>query len=154
MVYTNTQSSTYKPNGKKFSIMYGSGPVSGIFSSDSVGFGGLNLTDYTFAEVNNLVGLGQAYSQGHFDGILGLGFDSISVGGVPTVMKTLIASGQLAQPVFGFYLGDNQVGELEFGGTDPKHYSGGFTYVPLSAETYWQVAMDDVKLGGSSVSST
>merc|ERR1712232_433040 len=95
-----------------------------------------------------------AYRVGKFDGILGLGFDRISVGGVPTIMKALVASGQLAQPVFGFYLGNQQAGELEFGGTDPKHYSGSFTYVPLSAETYWQVALDGVKFGGESVSST
>jgi len=94
-----------------------------------------------------------AYRVGKFDGILGLGFDRISVGGVPTIMKALVASGQLAQPVFGFYLGNQQAGELEFGGTDPKHYSGDFTYVPLSAETYWQVALDAVKFGSDSVSS-
>merc|ERR1712216_539826 len=31
-------------------------------------------------------------------------------------------------------------------------YTGDFTYVPLSAETYWQVALDGVKLGSDSVS--
>jgi len=114
--------------------------------------GGFKLSDFTFAEVNDYSGLGIAYRVGKFDGILGLGFDRISVGGVPTIMKSLVASGQMAQPVFGFYLGNQQAGELEFGGTDSKHYSGDFTYVPLSAETYWQVALDGVKFGSDSVS--
>jgi len=134
--------------------MYGSGPVSGFYSSDVVTFGSFNLPDFTFAEVNDYSGLGVAYRVGKFDGILGLGWDRISVGGVPTIMKALVASGQMAQPVFGFYLGDNTAGELEFGGTDPKHYSGEFTYVPLSSETYWAVDLDGVKFGSESVSTT
>jgi len=153
-IYTHSKSSTYKANGTVFKIMYGSGPVSGFYSSDAVTFGGFNLADFTFAEVNDYSGLGIAYRVGKFDGILGLGWDRISVGGVPTIMKALVASGQMAQPVFGFYLGNQANGELEFGGTDPKHYSGEFTYVPLNAETYWQVALDSVKFGGDSVSTT
>lgn len=153
-IYTNKKSSTYKANGTVFKIMYGSGPVSGVYSADTVTFGGFTLKDFTFAEVNDYSGLGIAYRVGKFDGILGLGFDRISVGGVPTIMKSLVASGQMAEPVFGFYLGDQQAGELEFGGTDPKHYSGDFTYVDLNAETYWQVALDGVKFGSDSVSTT
>jgi len=134
--------------------MYGSGPVSGVYSSDNVALGGFALNDFTFAEVDDYSGLGIAYRVGKFDGILGLGFDRISVGGVPTIMKSLVASGELTAPVFGFYLGDKVAGELEFGGVDPKHYSGDFTYVDLSAETYWQVALDGVKFGSDSVSTT
>merc|ERR1711920_617932 len=78
----------------------------------------------------------------------------ISVGGVPTFMRALVDSEQLAEPVFAFYLGDNQPGELVFGGVDKKHYTGDFSFVPLSSETYWQVALDGVKLGSDSVSST
>eukprot|EP00928_Gymnodinium_smaydae_P094474 TRINITY_DN793_c0_g3_i1.p1 TRINITY_DN793_c0_g3~~TRINITY_DN793_c0_g3_i1.p1 ORF type:complete len:384 (+),score=130.90 TRINITY_DN793_c0_g3_i1:67-1218(+) len=153
-IYEHKSSSTYKANGTEFKIMYGSGPVSGFYSADDVSFGGFKLQDFTFAEVNDYSGLGVMYRVGKFDGILGLGFDSISVGGVPTIMKALVASGQMAQPVFGFFLGDQQAGELEFGGSDPKHYSGDFTYVPLSHENYWQVALDGVKFAGDGISST
>jgi len=153
-IYEHSHSSTYKANGTKFNIMYGSGPVAGIFSADKVSFGGLELPDYTFAEVNDYSGLGVSYRLAKFDGILGLGFDRISVGGVPCPMRALVASGQLDEPVFGFYLGNNMAGELEFGGVDPKHYSGSFTYVPLATETYWGVALDGVKLGGEPASDT
>jgi hypothetical protein len=153
-IYDSAKSSTYKKNGTVFKIQYGSGPVSGQFCADDVTIGSLKLKDFTFAEVDDTSGLGIGYRLGKFDGILGLGWDRISVGGVPTVMSALVASGELPQPVFGFYLGNNQPGELVFGGTDKKHYTGDFTYVPLSAETYWQVALDGVKLGSDSVSST
>mmetsp|Transcript_113299 Transcript_113299/g.178218 ORF Transcript_113299/g.178218 Transcript_113299/m.178218 type:complete len:381 (+) Transcript_113299:73-1215(+) len=153
-IYSHDKSSTYQKNGSVFKIQYGSGPVSGVFSADDVSIGSLKLQDFTFAEVDDTSGLGIGYRLGKFDGILGLGWDKISVDGVPTVMNALVKSGELAQPVFGFYLGNNQPGELEFGGVDKKHYSGDFTYVPLSSETYWAVALDGVKLGSDSVSST
>lgn len=43
-----------------------------------------------FAEITDASGLGAAYKAGQFDGILGLAFDSISVGHVPTVFHNLI----------------------------------------------------------------
>merc|ERR1712032_955807 len=152
--YSHDKSSTYHKNGTVFKIQYGSGPVSGVYSSDDVTIGQLTVKDFTFAEVDNTGGLGLGYRLGRFDGILGLGWDSISVGGVPTIMKALVGAKQLADPVFAFYLGNLAPGELVFGGVDEKHYTGDFTFVPLSSETYWQVALDDVKLGGASVSST
>jgi len=153
-VYSHGKSSTYHANGTVFKIQYGSGPVSGVYSADDVMIGDLKLKDFTFAEVDKTSGLGLGYRFGKFDGILGLGWDSISVGGVPTVMNALVGSKQLPQPVFAFYLGNNQPGELIFGGVDPKHYTGDFKFVPLSSESYWEINLDGVKLGDASVSST
>jgi len=153
-IYKHKKSSTYVANGTEFKIMYGSGPVSGYYSADTVSFAGFELPGFKFAEVNDYSGLGMAYRFGKFDGILGLGWDHISVGGVPTVMKALVESKQLDEPVFGFYLGNNKVGELEIGGVDPKHYSGDFTYVPLCTETYWGVELDGVNLGSEGISNT
>jgi len=153
-IYDHSKSSTYAKNGSVFKIQYGSGPVSGVFSADTVNIGPFALKDYTFAEVDVTSGLGLGYRFGKFDGILGLGWDAISVGKVPTPMNALVASGQLAKPVFGFYLGNNAPGELVFGGVDSKHYTGDFFYVPLSAKTYWEVKLDGVKLGSTSMGNT
>merc|ERR1719163_1757096 len=145
-IYTHSKSSTYQANGTVFKIQYGSGPVSSVYSADNVAIGSLQLQKFTFAEVDNTAGLGLGYRLGKFDGILGLGWPSISVDGVPTVMEALVSAKQLASPVFAFFLGNNQPGELLFGGVDSKHYTGDFTFVPLSSESYWQVALDGVKL--------
>mmetsp|Transcript_32238 Transcript_32238/g.51877 ORF Transcript_32238/g.51877 Transcript_32238/m.51877 type:complete len:388 (-) Transcript_32238:103-1266(-) len=153
-VYQHAKSSTYVKNGTIFKIAYGSGPVSGVYSADTVNIGSLTLKDYTFAEVDVTSGLGIGYRLGKFDGILGLGWDAISVGHVPTPMTALVSSGQLEKPVFAFYLGNNQPGELLFGGVDSKHYTGAFSFVPLTSETYWQVSLGGVKLGKDSVSTT
>ena len=72
----------------------------GILSTDIVSMGGALIHNQTFAEA--IMEPGMAFVAGKFDGILGLVWDSISVGHVPTVMNKLVASGQLPQPVFGF----------------------------------------------------
>merc|ERR1711865_1026733 len=35
-----------------------------------------------------------------------------------------------------------------------KHYTGDFDYVPLTSETYWEVALDGVSVGGEAMSNT
>ena len=77
--YKPSKSSTYEPNGTIYNIRYGSGPVSGFLSEDSVSVGGLVVKHQTFAEVTNVKGLGPAFAVGQFDGILGMAFKSISV---------------------------------------------------------------------------
>merc|ERR1712014_550121 len=113
---------------------------------DSMTIGGVKTDDYLFAEVNDVSGLGVAYSLGKFDGICGMGWDSISVDGVRTPLQALIGSGQLKEPIFAFFLGNNAEGELVLGETDTKHYTGEFATVPLAAESYWQVKLDGLKL--------
>lgn len=81
-------------------------------------------------------GLGVAYSLGKFDGILGLGFSSISVGGATTVFENAIKQNKVDLPIFSFYLGDNQDGELTFGGYDSSKFEGELKYVKLEAATY------------------
>jgi len=114
----------------------------------------VKVPDYTFAEVTDVSGLGLGYTIGKFDGICGMGWDSISVDGVRTPVQALVQSGELAKPVFAFFLGDNAAGELVLGGVDEKHYTGDFFYVPLQDESYWQVALDGLKLNDKSIGST
>jgi len=153
-IYRHERSSTYTKNGTVFKIMYGSGPVSGFFSRDDVKLGELVLKSYNFAEVDNTKGLGPAYFLGKFDGILGLGWDSIVVGGGASPFGALVASGQLERPEFAFYLGDMEAGELVLGGTNPEHYVGPFTLVPLISLTYWEVALGGISVGKTSLAVT
>jgi len=127
-------------------IRYGSGPVAGFYSKDRIQIGDVEVADYTFAEVNDVSGLGKGYSIGKFDGICGMAWDSISVDGVQTPVQALVASGKLPEPVFGFYIGDNKAGELTLGGVNSAYYTGDFTYVPLKDKSYWEIAMDSMKL--------
>lgn len=158
-VYDHSKSSTYQANGTVFKIQYGSGPVAGYYSSDTMTIGDNAIPDYTFAEVNDTSGLGLAYRLGHFDGICGMGWDDISVDHVETPLRALIKSGDLKENVFAFYLGSGgAAGELVVGGVNPDHYTGDFTTVPVvdtipGKKGYWALDMDDVKISGSSVTS-
>merc|ERR1711988_1437675 len=97
---------------------------------DTVQIGDNQLTDYTFAEADNLKGLGPAWTVGKFDGICGMGLDDISVDGVTTPLRALANSGKLDANVFAFFLGSGgAAGELVLGGVNPDHYTGDFTYV-------------------------
>jgi hypothetical protein len=140
-------------NGTIFKIQYGSGPVSGFLSADSVTVGDLTIKAQTFAEVTDVSGLGLAYSAGKFDGILGLAFQTISVDHVVTPFQNIIAQNLVTEPVFGVYLStaDGTPGELTFGGIDSTHYSGSLVYVPLTNTTYWETHLDSMTLSGSPV---
>ena len=57
-IYENKKSSTYVKNGTEFKIQYGSGPVSGEYSRDTVAIGDYSVANYLFAEVDDTSGLG------------------------------------------------------------------------------------------------
>lgn len=145
-IYRPWWSSTYVANDTDFQIMYGSGPVAGKYCQDNVAFAGLSLENYNFAAVDELRGLGQLYTNTPMDGILGMAFDAIVQGGSKSPFGALVSSGQLDEPVFGFYLGEGSTSELVFGGVDPAHYTGDFTWVSLSSATFWQVELQAIQI--------
>ena len=148
--YNHKSSSTYEEDGADFEIMYGSGSVSGVFSVDSVTLADdLVVSGQRFAEVKDAGGLGIAYSLGKFDGILGLGFTSISIDNTPTVFENAIKNNVIDQPIFSFYLGDNAPGELTFGGYDVTKFEGDLVSVKLDAATYWQIMLDGIQAGSA-----
>lgn len=146
--YDEDASNSYKEDGSEFEIMYGSGSVKGYFALDDVLLADdIVINAQKFAEVTDAGGLGMAYSLGKFDGILGMGFTSISVGGAPTVFENAIKQNKVDLPIFAFYLGDNGPGELTFGGYDASKFEGDLKYVKLDAATYWQISLDGIKSG-------
>jgi saccharopepsin len=85
-----------------------------------------------------------------FDGILGLGFDTISVNHITPPFYSMINQGLLDKPVFSFRLGssDEDGGEAVFGGIDASAYTGEIEYVPVRRQAYWEVELEKIAFGG------
>ena len=147
--YDSSSSSTYKKNGTEFAIRYGSGSLTGFVSEDTVRIGDLEIEDQLFAEATSEPGL--AFAFGRFDGILGLGFDTISVNKIVPPFYSMINDKLLDEPVFAFYLGnadtegDNSV--ATFGGVDKSHYTGELVKIPLRRKAYWEVDFRSIAFG-------
>lgn len=152
--YDHSQSATYTPDGKPFHIEYGSGPVSGYFSKETITVDSLKAKGQRFAEITDASGLGLAYAIGKFDGILGLGFGSISIDNATTVMDNLFQQGAIDKNVFAFHLSKQSDvdGTLEIGSYSNDKYEGELKWIPLIMKNYWTMSLGGVTLGGESVS--
>lgn len=150
--YESSSSSTYKANGSSFEIRYGSGSLSGFVSQDTLTIGDLKIKKQDFAEATSEPGL--AFAFGRFDGILGLGYDTISVNKIVPPFYNMINQDLIDEPVFAFYLGDTNKGdddsEAIFGGVDKDHYTGKVTKIPLRRKAYWEVDLDMISFGDES----
>lgn len=144
--YDSSSSSTYKSNGTKFDIQYGSGSLSGFVSQDVMTIGDLTIKGQDFAEATSEPGL--AFAFGRFDGILGLGYDSIAVNHIVPPFYKMLEQKLIDEPVFAFYLADTEgQSEVVFGGVDSSHYKGKLTTIPLRRKAYWEVDFDAIAYG-------
>jgi len=148
--YDHSASSTYSKNGSSFEIRYGSGSLSGYVSQDVFRIGDLTVKHQDFAEATSEPGL--AFAFGRFDGIMGLGYDTISVNKIVPPVYNMMDQGLLDEPVFAFYLGDTNNGEeseATFGGINKDHFKGELTKIPLRRKAYWEVDLDAITFGGN-----
>ena len=147
--YDSSASSTYKANGSSFEIRYGSGSLSGFISQDILRIGDLKIKGQDFAEATEEPGL--AFAFGRFDGIMGLGFDTISVNRIVPPFYQMIDQGLIDEPVVSFYLSNNNnegdESEAMFGGINKAHYTGKMTKIPLRRKAYWEVDLDAITFG-------
>lgn len=117
-------------------------------SNDVFQIGDLKVKHQDFAEATSEPGL--AFAFGRFDGIMGLGYDTISVNKIVPPFYNMLDQGLLDEPVFAFYLGDTneqQESEATFGGIDESHYTGKLVKLPLRRKAYWEVDLDAITFG-------
>ncbi|GFO01801.1 cathepsin d [Plakobranchus ocellatus] len=142
--YDNASSSTYKANGKAFTVAYDLGQVEGFWSQDSVTVAGFQVQDQIFGEA---VVESDLFKDMTNDGILGLG---IAQGNELSVFDNMVKQELLPAPVFSFYLNrfasNDRTSVLTLGGTNPDYYTGNFTFVDLALPNSWQFKIDRIQL--------
>ncbi|KAL7869469.1 hypothetical protein AOLI_G00134570 [Acnodon oligacanthus] len=147
--FNPSQSSTFQNTNQPLSIQYGTGSMTGFLGYDTVSVGGIQVPHQIF-------GLSQTEApfMAHMkaDGILGLAYPRLAASNAQPVFDNMVQQG-LVQDYFSVYLSSNsQTGsEVIFGGYNPNHYTGSLVWIPLSAETYWQITMDSVTINGQVV---
>ncbi|KAF9419928.1 Vacuolar protease A [Podila epigama] len=120
--FDSSKSKTFKTNGTEFTIQYSSGSLEGIISNDILEVGGLVIKNQDLGESVKL-----NFALGRFDGIFGLGYDTISALGVVPPFYNLVNQNLVDDAIFGFYLAgaDGATGgQMTLGGVDPKHFEG------------------------------
>lgn len=148
--YNSTASSTYQANGTKFGVNYGSGHVEGFYSQDVLRVGGIKIEDQIFAET---LQESDAFEFGKFDGILGLGYDTLAPNHTTPPFYNMVDQGLVDLALFSFRLGPSEKdpGEVVFGGIDYSAFTGRITYAPVRRKTYWEVELGKVTLGNTTV---
>jgi len=149
-----TKSSTCTATGQTFEIEYGSGSMDGVVDNDIVCFSSASsgyCTDRTqgFAVAMHEPGL--AFVAAQFDGILGMGWDTISVNHIPQPMDQIFDRADCTEKVFAFWLNrdlnHNTIGgEMTLCGMDQAHYQGSIAWSPLTKMDYWRINMESLTI--------
>ncbi|NXF71924.1 PEPA protein, partial [Sclerurus mexicanus] len=146
--FNPADSSTFVSTNDTLFIAYGTGSMSGVLGYDTVNVAGINVRNQVFGLAETEPGDFFYYTP--FDGILGLAFPSIASSGATPVFDNMMRENLVDRDLFSVYLSrDSQGGSFVlFGAIDPYYTSKGISWIPLSAETYWQITMDRVSING------
>ncbi|KAJ3715899.1 acid protease [Lentinula guzmanii] len=136
--YNSSASSSSESQSGTFNIQYGDGStVSGPIFADSVTVAGISVTEQHFAAVTNL---SDSVAQTSFDGILGMGYSTLSNLGAPTFFETAVKQGVVSSPEFSFFLSPNG-SELYIGGTNSQLYTGDIEFHDVNTSPgYWKIS--------------
>uniref|UniRef100_A0AAR2IJN7 Peptidase A1 domain-containing protein n=1 Tax=Pygocentrus nattereri TaxID=42514 RepID=A0AAR2IJN7_PYGNA len=142
------ESSTYQSTSQTFDLYYGAGSLTGDFGYDTVTLSGITISSQEIGLSTSEPG--ENFVEAQFDGILGLAYPSLAVGNQTPLFDTLIQQGLLEQDLFAVYLSANEESgsEVAFGGVDQNMYQGEIYWTPVTAETYWQIGIQEFLIGG------
>ncbi|NXU52915.1 PEPA protein, partial [Turnix velox] len=147
--FNPSASSTFIGTNETLYIAYGTGSMSGVLGYDTVTVSNIQVLNQIFGLAETEPGSFFYYTP--FDGILGLAFPSIASSGATPVFDNMMMQNLLDRDLFSVYLSKNQQGGsfILFGAIDRRYTTNGITWIPLSAETYWQISMNRVTIGGA-----
>jgi hypothetical protein len=153
--FDTTKSSTWKNNGKAWTIQYGSGSAKGVLELDTVRFGAagtpqLAVPTTTFGVASHI---SADFKNDAADGILGLAFTSLAVDGVVPPLINAINQNLLDLPLFTVWLEHRgslngaSGGVFTYGALDATNCGAVIAYQPLSSATYFEFKVAGFGLG-------
>lgn len=123
-------------------ISFGTGDISGDYYQDKFCIAGNLCSQVRFVAATQQSA--EPFSETPFDGILGLGFDDLSMGKRFNILDELNANNQLPMGTFAVYLTDESNSEITFGGYKPDQIASEIVWAKVVRESYWQVGVDDI----------
>ncbi|XP_043475911.1 lysosomal aspartic protease-like [Leptopilina heterotoma] len=146
--YDNTKSSTYQADGTVVNITGDTYSLLGFLSRDNFYLPHKNVTNQTFIEMTHMSFKTFAFMRA--DGIVGLGFQSLSETNSIPFFYNLVRQKVVKEPVFTVYMNRDETtdkaGRLILGGTERKHLKGDLTFTPVTKKQYWQIQIDSIML--------
>jgi len=154
--YDSSESVTYQPHGQQFSIVYGTGGVSGFYGIDDCTIGdetgNITIENQMFGQAQSVDAITLLNPYGCVIGLAGP--DAWEAGVTPPVQNA-IAQGLFTSPGFMVHLnsaGDDAFGTpgalFTFGGVDDLFCSPTFSgWAPLSLNSWWSFQMSSVSTG-------
>jgi hypothetical protein len=134
-------------------IMFGTGELRGPLHVDTYRVGPMVVKQQPFAMIREMTG--DVFSSFPFEGILGLGFKSLSFGGINPFFERVIEQRLLTNNEFAFFFNvdSDQPSALLWGGIDKDLFHGPIRMFPVVQPHYWALELLDFKLGNTSMKS-
>jgi hypothetical protein len=128
-----------------FSIRYGTGKITGEFVKDVVNVAGITVVDQIFGLTYKEEGF--AFMNVPFEGILGLSFPTISKSNSVPFFDNVISHNLLKHNIFSIFLSEDSGSNILFGKINKLNMLSNFTYVEVVSKTYWELEIQDIKIG-------
>jgi len=132
-------------------IMFGTGELRGPLHVDTYRVGPMVVKRQPFAMIREMNG--DVFSSFPFEGILGLGFKSLSFGGITPFFERVIDQRLLTNNEFAFFfhVDSDQPSALLWGGIDKDLFHGPIRMFPVVQPHYWALELLDFRLGNTSM---
>jgi len=129
---------------KEATIRFGTGRIHGQFYQDK-----LCLSEHSACYNANFIGTDyeseMPFDQCAFDGIMGLGFKDLSMGPGFNMIDDVVRQHSLPKNQISVFLRDHEEGsEISFGGYKRSQAASEVFWAPVTRQSYWQIAIDDV----------
>mmetsp|Transcript_45704 Transcript_45704/g.99208 ORF Transcript_45704/g.99208 Transcript_45704/m.99208 type:complete len:463 (-) Transcript_45704:132-1520(-) len=151
--YDWQKSATYQesPDDSLLKVAFGTGELVGPLAIDDFHVGSFVVENQTFGMIAQENG--EVFKHLPFEGLLGLGFPSMSVDGVTPFFDNIMKQKILKSNEFAFYFTEDpsDPSAMFFGGVDKRFYQGEIKMLPVVQEHYWTLNLLELRLGNTPV---